>query len=300
MQSHSGEVLCVAVSSDGKYIAAGGRDKLVRVFDKRTLTEVKALSGHRDAVTCLAFRRDSSSLYSGSLDRCIKHWDMNEMGYLETLFGHQDGVTAMDCWLKEKPVTSSVDRTVRVWKVAEESHLVFRGHKCCVDNVQYLTADHYASSGQDGSLCMWTDTQKKPVASVAAAHGMESPGTPRWISAMASLKISDLLVTGSHDGHLRFWKADTEKRSVDAMAQWRTNDCFINGIAVSSRLVVVGTGSEHRLGRWWRVKGAKNRVEIFKLPDSIAEASSYKAETLSASSSESDESDGSGDYEEDN
>ena len=88
-QSHSGEVLCVAASSDGKYIASGGRDKLVRIFDRRTNAEVKALSGHRDAVTCVSFQRDSSSLFTGSLDRCIKHWDMAEMGYLETLFGHQ-------------------------------------------------------------------------------------------------------------------------------------------------------------------------------------------------------------------
>jgi ribosomal RNA-processing protein 9 len=105
-QASEGEILAVAVSTDGKYVASGGRDSLVRIFDARTNSEIKSLSGHRDAVTCLAFRRDSPSLFSGSLDRfvtlmvitltsfvslhrCIKHWDMNEMGYLETLFGHQ-------------------------------------------------------------------------------------------------------------------------------------------------------------------------------------------------------------------
>jgi ribosomal RNA-processing protein 9 len=82
-------VLSVAVSTDGKFVASGGRDNLVRIYDSRTNNEIKALSGHRDAVTCLAFKRDSPSLFSGSLDRCIKHWDLQEMGYLETLFGHQ-------------------------------------------------------------------------------------------------------------------------------------------------------------------------------------------------------------------
>ena len=51
------------------------------------------------------------------------------MGYIETLFGHQDGVQAMDCLDKGRPISSSADRSVRLWKVAEESHLVFRGHK---------------------------------------------------------------------------------------------------------------------------------------------------------------------------
>lgn len=68
-QSHSGEVLSVAVSSDGKYVASGGRDKLIHIFDSRTNEEIKSFSGHRDDVTCLSFQRDSMSLFSGSLDR---------------------------------------------------------------------------------------------------------------------------------------------------------------------------------------------------------------------------------------
>ena len=88
--SEKGEILSVAVSSDGRYVVSGGRDAVIRIYDSRMASaEVQALQGHRDAVTCLAFRRDSYSLFSGSLDRCLKHWDLNEMAYLETLFGHQ-------------------------------------------------------------------------------------------------------------------------------------------------------------------------------------------------------------------
>ena len=29
--------------------------------------------------------------------------------------------------------------------------------------------------------------------------------------------------------------------------------------------LAVGLGQEHRLGRWWKVKGAKNQVRIIKL-----------------------------------
>ena len=64
-----------------------------------------------------------------SLRPYTQHWDLGEMGYIETLFGHQDGVQAMDCLDKGRPISSSADRSVRLWKVAEESHLVFRGHK---------------------------------------------------------------------------------------------------------------------------------------------------------------------------
>jgi ribosomal RNA-processing protein 9 len=89
-QASEGEILCVATSSDDRYLVSGGRDRAIRVYDCRSRNaEVKKFEGHRDAVTCLAFRRDSYSLFSGSMDRCLKHWDLGEMGYLETMFGHQ-------------------------------------------------------------------------------------------------------------------------------------------------------------------------------------------------------------------
>jgi ribosomal RNA-processing protein 9 len=89
-QSHEGEVLSIAISTDERYLVSGCKDGLLRVYDVRTPESlVRTLSGHRGAITSLSFRKDSSALFSGSADRCVKHWDLNEMGYIETLFGHQ-------------------------------------------------------------------------------------------------------------------------------------------------------------------------------------------------------------------
>jgi len=39
-------------------------------------------------------------------------------------------VTAVDCLIRERPVSSGGnDRSVRLWKVIEETQLVFQGHK---------------------------------------------------------------------------------------------------------------------------------------------------------------------------
>jgi ribosomal RNA-processing protein 9 len=91
-QSSKGEMLAVAVSHDSRYVASGGRDGSIRIYDSRQkYAEVKELKGHRGAVTSLCFRMDSYTLFSGSLDRCLKHWDINDMAYIETMFGHQVG-----------------------------------------------------------------------------------------------------------------------------------------------------------------------------------------------------------------
>ena len=50
------------------------------------------------------------------------------MGYIETLFGHQAPVLALDALRGETAVSAGGrDKTVRYWKVPEESQLVFRG-----------------------------------------------------------------------------------------------------------------------------------------------------------------------------
>ena len=50
------------------------------------------------------------------------------MGYVETLFGHQAPVLALDALRGETAVSAGGrDKTVRYWKVPEETQLVFRG-----------------------------------------------------------------------------------------------------------------------------------------------------------------------------
>jgi ribosomal RNA-processing protein 9 len=267
-QASEGEVLCIANTSDGRYIVSSGRDKAVRIYDSRMkYAEIKCLTGHRDTVTCLSFRRDSYSLFSGSMDRCLKHWDLNEMGYLETMFGHQDGVNAMDCWTQERPISASSDRTLRVWKVSDESHLVLRGHKGTIDCVKMMTEDTYLSGGQDGTLNLWKDTQKKPVAYAHAAHGEEIKGSPRWITSVASVKMSDLAASGSYDGYVRLWNVNASENRTLTPHLVLPCDGFVNSLAMSTSLVVAGTGQEHRLGRWWRTKGNINKIVVWRLPE---------------------------------
>lgn len=263
-QSIEGEVLSVAVSHDGKYIASGGRDKFVRIYDSRSDSEIKCFAGHRDAVSSLCFQKDTYTLFSGSFDRCVKHWDLNEMGYIETVFGHQDSIYSLDCWIKEKPVTSSGDRSIRLWKIADESHLVYKGHNSSIDCIQYLMDDIFLSAGQDGSIKLWKDTSKKPIASVDQAHGMEGAYNPRWISSLACIKMSDLAVSGSCDGYARLWNVDATNKRIKLVNKIPV-DGFINGLAVSNNLLVAGTGREHRLGRWSHFRGNKNKIIVTRL-----------------------------------
>lgn len=58
----------------------------------------------------------------------MKIFDLSVMGYIETLFGHQAPVLNVDALMRETAVSvGGRDKSVRYWKVPEESQLVFRG-----------------------------------------------------------------------------------------------------------------------------------------------------------------------------
>ena len=216
------EILAVSASDDDRYLAVGGRDNCVRIFDIRTLGKhvasskaaapITTLEGHKKAVTSLTFRTRTLDLYSGSEDRCIRRYDLNAMTYVETLYGHQSPIMGMDCATKNRPVSIARDRTVRVWKVEEDSHLVFRpggdvGSAECVSAIQ---DGWFVTGHDDGRLALWREEKKRPVGDViVAAHGYQNGGTSgvtRSVMCCDALKLSDVLATGSNDGYLRLWR----------------------------------------------------------------------------------------------
>jgi ribosomal RNA-processing protein 9 len=184
---------------------------------------------------------------------------------------HQESMFSIDCWTKDRPISASADRTIRVWKIAEDSHLVFRGHKSSADVVKILTNETFISGGADGNLFLWKETQKKPIAIVKAAHGFEGDDrlqlhNARWISSVSCVKMSDLAASGSNDGYLRLWNVNADNYEMSPVGALPC-DGFINDIAMSHRLVVAGTGAEHRMGRWWHMRGPLNKVVVFRLPE---------------------------------
>ncbi|KAI1214944.1 WD40 repeat-like protein [Annulohypoxylon truncatum] len=253
-QGHVADILCVAASQDGKFIVTGGADKRLIVYDAKSLKPLRVFMHHRDAVTGLAFRRGTNQLYSASKDRTVKVWSLDELAYVETLFGHQDIVVDIDALAQERCVSVGArDRTARLWKVVEETQLVFRGgaidkkqkpgidprslaHEGSMDRVAMIDDELFVTGSDNGSLALWSIQKKKPLFILAQAHGLERPllpteasaeeaptpkvvppPQPRWITALRTLPYSDLILSGSWDGCVRVWKLSDDKKKIESV-----------------------------------------------------------------------------------
>jgi len=265
---HCYTLLSLAVSSDGKFLASGDAGKQIYIWEADSMNKIHSFKGHRDAISGLVFRRGSHTLYSCSWDRSVKIWEVDEKAYVETLFGHQDRISAIDCGSRERCITAGGrDGTVRVWKIAEESQLVFNGPATSIDSVKLLNEEHWMSAGEDGHLATWGVMKKKPFAAVQNCHGQdESNGDPHWVSALATLYNTDMVATGSRDGWVRIWKVGEGFKTLTQVQQIKMTG-FVNSLSISAdgQYLVAGLGQEHRLGRWWVDKAAKNKVAVIKL-----------------------------------
>ncbi|KAE8298467.1 U3 small nucleolar RNA-interacting protein 2 RRP9-like protein [Larimichthys crocea] len=271
---HTAHVLCMAVSSDGKYLATGDMNKLIMIWEAETCKHLYKFTGHKGPVSGLSFRKGSHDLYSASHDRSVKVWNVDENAYVETLFGHQDAITGLDSLSRERCVTAGGrDRSVRVWKIAEESQLVFHGHQGSIDCIQLINEEHMITGADDGSVSLWSVNKKKPLSTVKQAHGChgdEGLEQPHWVASVAALQNSDTVASGasgcSHNSQVQLWKCGQNYRSLEPLFSVPVSG-FVNSLKFSSsgQFLVAGVGQEHRLGRWWRIKEARNGIYIIPL-----------------------------------
>lgn len=115
---HPAPVYAVAVTPDGKTIATGGFDTVVRLWRADTGAETGKLEGHTASVRCLAYDGAGVQLASAGSDFCIRVWVPGEKSPRE-LRGHSRTVRAVAFKHPGFLVSAGDDGLVHEWNVPD-------------------------------------------------------------------------------------------------------------------------------------------------------------------------------------
>lgn len=217
----AGKIYALAVSPDGRWLAAGGRTAIgplrsnpIRIYDLASGRFAVLLEGHREPVLTLAFSPDGRLLASGGMDDRAILWDLASGRKLSVLEGHQGDVNAVRFMpAGGRLVTASDDKTLRLWSVADgRSVAVLDGHTDLVLSVAVSKDGTIASSSFDQTVRLW-DSDGRALAvinhdnrvigvtfSPDGRHLLVTPGTEPFVTRVWDITAGQLVSTyGGHD-----------------------------------------------------------------------------------------------------
>jgi WD40 repeat protein len=76
IKAHAGWVDSVSTSPDGKFVASGGSDRMVRIWNVEDGQLVRELTGHEKHVYSVLFHPDGQYLLSGDLGGKVNQWEV--------------------------------------------------------------------------------------------------------------------------------------------------------------------------------------------------------------------------------
>lgn len=215
---HRDAITSLAFRRGTNHLYSASKDRTIKTWSLDELAYVETLFGHQDEVVDVAALAQERCVSVGARDRTARLWKVAEETQLVFRGGGSgSGVTK-----------TSYDKTTK--------HAANRKFtEGSIDRISMIDEETFITGSDNGSLSLWSIHKKKPIFTVPLAHGLDPPPTPdeysaeknpdpnqkppepqpRWITALATVPYSDLILSGSWDGHVRVWKVSQDKKRLE-------------------------------------------------------------------------------------
>lgn len=292
---HRDSVMSLAFRRGSNQLYSASKDRTVKVWSCDELAYVETLFGHQDEVLDVDVLAKEVCVSVGARDKTARFWRVVE----ETQLVFRGGGSGRSRSKMHDKTDSGVDLP----------DLDIVAHEGSIDRVAFVDDDTFITGSDNGALALWNIHKKKAVFTLPLAHGMQPPPSldarsaeldmndqfrdlellgdlqpnPRWITALKVVPYSNIIITGSWDGHIRAFRITTDRRRLERIdivgAEAATLEGVINDLSIIEKgdhgrdglLIAAAVGREHRLGRWQSHK-CKNACYLLEVPRRAAAA----------------------------
>ncbi|WP_018501491.1 WD40 repeat domain-containing serine/threonine protein kinase [Parafrankia discariae] len=239
LSGHTGSVLGLGISPDGRTVATSGADNVARLWDVSDRTRPRQLAtidAHGAWVLDAAFSPDGKLLATVGYDRSARLWDISDRTrpkQLSVMLAHNgyvlDAAFSPDGRML---ATSGYDNTARLWDITDprQPHelAVLNRHTSWVNEVAFSPDGKLlATASADHTARLWdiaNPRQPRPLAAITAHTD--------FVWTVAFSPDGRRLATGGYDGLVKIWDV-TDPTRPGATASFRADEKWVFDVAYS-------------------------------------------------------------------
>ena len=147
--------LAADISSNQKWIAMGGPDRLVKIFATATGEQLHKMKKHTDWVLAAEFNHTSTYLATGDRNGGVLVWDPEAGQEVQSFTGHRSAITALAWRTPDLLVSASEDGTVKTWSIKEGQQVKTANAHNSTVSVRLNVDGLMVTAGRDKTISTW-------------------------------------------------------------------------------------------------------------------------------------------------